>query len=76
MVQFGLRENMLNETSTTVDGNRNVSVVNETHTLVIDDLHSGTIYYFRVISDMVQAQSNLVTLMTLPKQQGHPNCYS
>ena len=31
---------MLNETSTTVDGNKNV--MNEAHTVVIDDFHSGT----------------------------------
>ena len=58
MVQFGLRQNMLNETSTTVDGNRNVSVMNETHTLVIDDLHSRstilTILGSLLEMDMVQ----------------------
>ena len=72
MVQFGLRENMLNETSTTVDGNRNVSVMNETHTLVINDLHSGTTYYFRVISGNTfgSAQSNLATLTTLQGMNG------
>ena len=73
MVQFGLRQNMLNETSTTVDGNQNISVVNETHTLVVDDLHSGTIYYFRVIArnGHGSVQSSLGTFMTLPKQQGN-----
>ena len=72
MVQFGLRENMLNETSTTVNGNRNVSVMNETHTLVINDLHSGTTYYFRVISRNTfgSAQSNLATLTTLQGMNG------
>ena len=72
MVQFGLRQNMLNETSTTVDGNQNVSVVNETHTLVIDGLHSGTTYYFRVISRNTfgSAQSSLVTLTTLQGMNG------
>ena len=72
MVQFGLRENMLNETSTTVNGNWNVSVMNETHTLVINDLHSGTTYYFRVISRNTfgSAQSNLVTLTTLQGMNG------
>ena len=72
MVHFGLRQNLLNETSTTVDGNQNISVVNETHTLVVDDLHSGTIYYFRVIArnGYGSVQSSLGTFMTLPKQQG------
>ena len=73
MVQFGLRQNMLNETSTTVDGNQNISVINETHTLVVDDLHSGTTYYFRVIArnGYGSVQSTLGTFMTLPKQQGN-----
>ena len=38
MVLFGLRENILNETSTAKDGNRNISVVNITHILVLDVL--------------------------------------
>ena len=72
MVQFGLRQNMLNETSTTVDGNRNISVVNVTHTLVLDVLLPGTTYYFRVIArnGFGSAQSSLGTLTTLPMQQG------
>ena len=78
MVQFGLQQNLLNETSTTVDGNRNVSLMNETHTLVIDNLHSRTTYYFRVIArnGHGSVQSSLATFMTLSKQQGHLNCYS
>ena len=70
MVQFGLRQNLLNETSTTVDGNQNIY---ETHTLVVDDLHSGTTYYFRVIArnGHGSVQSSLGTFMTLPKQQGN-----
>ena len=50
--------------------------MNEPHTLVID-LHSGTTYYFWVISinGYGSAQSSLGTFMTLPKQQGDLNCY-
>ena len=72
MVQFGLRQNMLNETSTTVDGNRNISVVNVTHALVLDVLLPGTTYYFRVIArnGFGSAQSSLGTLTTLLMQQG------
>ena len=72
MVQFGLTQNMLNETSATVDGNRNISVMNVTHTLVLDVLLPETTYYFRVIArnGFGSAQSSLGTFMTLPKQQG------
>ena len=63
---------MLNETSTTVDGNRNISVVNVTHTLVLDVLLPGTTYYFRISArnGFGSAQSSLGTFMTLLKQQG------
>ena len=72
MVRFGLIQNMLNETSTTVDGNQNISVVNVTHTLVLNVLLPGTTYYFRVIArnGFGSVQSSIGTFMTLPKQQG------
>ena len=72
MIQYGLRQNMLNETNTTVDGNQNISVVNVTHTLVLNVLLPGTIYYLRVIARnrFGSAQNSLGTFMTLSKQQG------
>ena len=71
MIQYGLRQNMLNETNTTVDGNQNISVVNVTHTLVLNVLLPGATYYFRVIArnGFGSAQSSLGTFMTLSKQQ-------
>ena len=72
MIQFGLVLNILNQTSTTVNGNRNLSVVNETHVLVVNGLLPETIYYFRVIARNAfgSRQSDIGTFTTRPKQQG------
>ena len=72
MIQYGLRENVLNQTGTTVNGNRNVSVANETHVLVVNSLLPATTYCFRVIARNAfgSTQSEIGTFTTLPKQQG------
>ena len=72
MIQYGLRLNILNQTGTTVNGNRDVSVANETHVLVVDSLLPETTYYFRVIARNAfgSTQSEIGTFTTLPKQQG------
>ena len=72
MIQYGLVLNILNQTGTTVNGNRNVSVVNETQVLVVDSLLPETTYYFRVIARnaLGPTQSEIGTFTTLPKQQG------
>ena len=69
MVQFGLRQNMLNETSITVDGNKNV--MNEAHTVVIDDFHSGTNFTTCTLTrnGYGSEQSSLGTFMTLPNNK-------
>ena len=75
MVLFRLRENILNETSTAKDGNRNISVVNITHILVLDVLLPET---YRVIATnrFGSAQSSIGTFMTLLKQQGYISPFS
>ena len=72
MIQYGLRLNILNQTSTTVNGNRDVSVANETQVLVVDSLLPETTYYFRVIARNAfgSTQSEIGTFTTLPEQQG------
>ena len=72
MIQYGLVVNILNQTGTTVNGNRNVSVANETHVLVVDSLLPETTYYFRVIARNAfgSTQSEIGTFTTLPEQQG------
>ena len=72
MIQYGLLLNILNQTSTTVNGNRDVSVANETHVVVVDSLLPETTYYFRVIARNAfgSTQSEIGTFTTLPKQQG------
>ena len=71
-IRYGLALNILNQTGTTVNGNRNVSVVNETHVLVVDNLLPETTYYFRVIARNAfgSTQSEIGTFTTLPKQRG------
>ena len=72
MIRYGLVFNILDQTSTTVNGNRDVSVANETQVLVVDSLLPETTYYFRVIARNVfgSTQSEIGTFTTLPKQQG------
>ena len=77
MVQFGLRQNMLNETSTTVDGNKNV--MNEAHTVVIDDFHSGTNFTTSTLARNEygsEQSSQSRDIHDITKQQEDLNCYS
>ena len=71
-VQFGLRQNQLNQTGLTVNGNQNISMMNETHTVVIDGLLPDTTYYFRVVARNAfgSADSRIGTFTTLLNQKG------
>lgn len=73
VVQFGLRQNQLNQTGFTVNGNQNLSVVNETHTVVIDALLPDTTYYFRVVARNAfgSTHSRIGAFTTLLIQKGN-----
>ena len=72
MIHYGLSQDMLHLTSTTVQGNMNVSVVYETHSLIVNDLLPETTYHFRVVARNAfgSARSGIGTFATLPKRQG------
>lgn len=49
-VQYGVESNSLNLTSSTIDSVTDTTLVNQTYSIVINDLEAGTIYYMRVLA--------------------------
>jgi len=72
VIHYGLNQHSLHLTSTTVQGNPNVSVMYETHSFVINNLLPEIIYHFRVIArnGFGSGRSGIGTFTTLSKQEG------
>lgn len=58
-IAYGVDSNALNETSYSIEGNSDISLVNQTYNITLDGLAYGTEYYAVVI-----AKYNLTTLVS------------
>ena len=70
IIEYGLKSDNLNLTSSSVNSSTDTSLVNQTYSVVLDDLKVGTIYYMRVLAqygyqNLYKRYSDVVAFRTL-----------
>ena len=70
IVQYGIESDNFNLTSSSVESVTNTTLVNQTYSVVIDNLDMGTVYYVRIlaqygIDDLFKRYSDITAFRTL-----------